>query len=215
MGPMNKTTLAALLLATPLAGAQIEYLLQDRYVEIYATLPGGDDGMLTSSSGMGGFDATLSEWLGNAQGSAWAYATQTSSLQAGAMHATGAADGSSGPPVGSSSGLGRTGLSVNFRLTEAVDYTLDFSVFSEFANYSFTGPSLDIVKGFDFALSDPGVHLSGTLGPGDYAFDIAIESGAEAQGIGSNFDFSFVVVPAPGGVGVLALGVLATARRRR
>jgi hypothetical protein len=212
----SKTTLtAALLCATPLACAQIEYLQQDRFVEIHATLPGGDDGMLSSSSELGAFDETLNEWLGNTQGSAWAYAAQTSSLRADAMSATGAADGEPGPPVGTSFGLGRTGFSINFRLTEAVEYTLDLSVFSEFASYSFAGPSLDVVRGFDFAFNDPGVHLSGTLGPGDYAFDFKLESGAEAAGLGSNFDFSFVVVPSPGAVSALALGALACARRRR
>lgn len=216
MLPTSKTTLtAALLCAAPLANAQIEYLDQDRYVEIHAYLPGGEDGMLMSSSETGAYDASLSEWLSNDQGSAWAYAAQTSSLLSGSIHATGAADGASGPPVGSSAGLGRTGISVNFRLTEAVEYTLDLDVFSEFATYSFIGPSIGINKSLDFALSDPGVHLSGTLGPGDYFFDIAIESGAAAEGIGSNFDFSFVVVPAPGAVTGLAMGVLATARRRR
>jgi hypothetical protein len=85
---------------------------------------------------------------------------------------------------------------------------------SEFASWSFQGPSLAIDRPLDFTIGDPGVHLSGTLDAGEYAFSIFLESGAAAQGLGSNFSFAFTVVPAPGAAGLLAVGVLAPRRRR-
>lgn len=215
---MNRTTIALLAVAaglTTASDAQIEYLDQSRFVEVYGFLPGEDVTISDAPQGFGQFDRTLNEVLSNADGSVWAYASQVSMLGSGGMTASGAADGSSGPPAGSSAGVGRSGFSVDFRLAQSVEYTLDLAVFSEFASYSFQGPGLTVDRAFDFAVGDPGLQLTGVLGPGDYSFSILIESGAAAEGLGSNFDFSFVVVPAPGIAGLLAMGTLATTRRRR
>jgi len=210
-----KTALLALCGAAALAGAQIQYTTQGRYIEAYANVAGEPMNERLDAPGFGSFNETISRTFSNQEGSAWAYATQNSTLLADGILATGAADGSSGPPVGTSFGGGRSVFAVGFTLANDADYTLDLSVFSEFASWSFQGPSLDIDRPFDFAVGDFGVHESGTLAAGDYAFEIVLESGAAAQGLGSNYDFAFTAVPAPGALAALTLGGLAATRRRR
>lgn len=195
--------------------APIQYTAQERWVEIQAYLPGGAPTERLSASGFGAFNGSLVDTLSNADGSAWARAEQVSTLTSSSISVTGIADGASGPPFGSSEGVGRSSFFVSFTLAEAADYALSLDVMSEFASWSFQGPSLAVDRPLEFAVGVPGLDLSGTLDAGDYAFEIFIESGAAAQGLGSNFAFSFSVVPAPGPAAVLGLGVLAAARRRR
>ncbi len=201
--------------AIRVADAQIQYTTQERWVEIQAFLPGESPTDRRTAAGFGVFDEVLSGSLSNNEGSAWAYAAQTSSLQATSISATGSADGAAGPPVGTSAGVGRTSFFVAFTLDRSVAYTLDLDILGEFASWSFQGPSLDIDRPLDFAFGDPGVHLDGTLDAGSYAFSIFLESGAAAEGLGSNFDFAFTVVPGPGVWGTLAMTALAVVRRRR
>ncbi len=218
-GPMSAPiaigvlTLAGLALST--ANAQVQYTAQDRWIEIMAYLPGETPDDTRSAAGFGQFDETLSGTLSNSDGSAWAYASQNSQLTASGMTAIGAADGGSGPPVGTSAGVGRSYFYAAFSIAEAVDYTLDLDIMGEFASWSFQGTSLDIDRTLDYASVGSGVHLAGTLDAGDYAFSIYLESGAAAEGLGSNFDFTFTAVPAPAGLSILATGVLAVGRRRR
>lgn len=208
-------TITLLALTAVTANAQIRYTAQDRWVEIQAYLPGEVKADSLAAGGFGLFDQTLTDTLFNDDGSAWATASQTSQLSSNGITVSGAADGWAGPPVGTSAGVGRTSFFVGFSIADAVDYTLDLNIMGEFASWSFQGPSLDIDRAFDFAIGDPGVHLSGTLDAGDYAFSIMLESGAAAEGLGSNFDFAFSTVPAPGGTALLAATAIAGLRRRR
>ena len=119
-------TLLAAGFAVSAAHAQIEYTAQDRWVEIQAFFPTGTQSDSRAADGFGLFDETLSATLSDgAEGSAWAYAAQTSSLASNGISVTGAADGAAGPPVGMSAGVGRTSFMVGFTLTEAAAYTLD------------------------------------------------------------------------------------------
>ncbi|MEM9065919.1 MAG: hypothetical protein AAGB51_10565 [Planctomycetota bacterium] len=187
-----------------LASGQIQYVSQDRWVSLTGS---GTTDQESSASDFAAFNGNLTAGFGTV-------ATQSSGLEPLGIVATGTAQGATTPPAGTGNISARSSFAVVFDLLTEAEYTLDLDVFAEFATWSFQGPSLNIEQGLTTPFTLSGFEQSGTLGPGQYSFAFEINTSGAASGILSTYDFRFDIVPTPGVCAVLAVGALATTRRR-
>jgi hypothetical protein len=160
--------------------AQIDYVSQDRYVHVYANGPT----QTITAPDFGEFDENLifTHEYGTPDGGTatiTGVAAQHSILDPWSITVTGDAEGTDGPPAGSSSSSGTTHFEVVFTITDSVPFTLtghlltvdDMGGGMGVAYYSLTGPSLNLAYddpyglGFNHAFDEAGI-----LEPGEYTF---------------------------------------------
>lgn len=212
---------AAALMCTSIASADLIILSVNRDVSTgYAYIPGGftpvevteDD----SRTGVGLADLSV---MINDPGTFEGFATQTTSVTessfmgslSGSFDAQEGIDGL-GTPIGAQA---NAELAVFFQLTEATTFSISFSssVTGTTTATSYQGLAVDGVR---LDLGGPDVTDVVTLDAGSHIFRMNIEHTSDGIGAGAfTSTFSFNVIPAPGGLAVFALGLLARPRRRR
>lgn len=208
-------TTITLLASASLAHAQLFYVSQERRVSA------GTDGPSESfsSDGLGLFDAEATSEF--PPGSAFATASQTSTLGLGSITATGQtfADALNAFPASSF-----TGLDVTFDLNDPGDFAFDGSLF--FADIGdarviLFGPGEDeeifrlgFIPGSDFDFVQS-LNIDGQLEAGRYR--LLAQGFGQSNGefdLAGGFDFTFSVTPAPGAGALFACSIFMVRRRR-
>ncbi|GEM_PF-6402505 len=210
---MNTNTFAILAAATcaTTALADVTYDAQTRYVRAEAFTSSGNPSDQISSMDFSTFDESINRTFDDIN----AYATQHSELNANGISASGSAFGSFGSAPGTA-GIGHSYLEVAFTLSEATDFTLDFTASGNGGNYNLTLGAFSASGAFNtFSIYTP----SGTLDAGSYAVILdfrrdPFEHNGQFE-IEGEFNFDLAFVPAPSSAALLGFATLAATRRRR
>jgi hypothetical protein len=208
----STVTAAALLAATAsCAFATVTYDSQTRYVGAEAFTATGNPSDQIDSVDFGVFDESISRTFDDIT----AYATQHSELNTNGIFASGTAFGSFGSSPGTA-GIGHSYIEVGFTLSEATDFTLNFTADGNFGSYTLNLGAYSASGAFNtFSVYNP----SGTLDAGSYS--ILLDFGRdpfEDNGqfeIEGDYNFDLTFIPAPSGAMMFGFGALAATRRRR
>ena len=207
---MKTLATIALVALTGSASAQFNYQSQSRFVEAMAR--DLNSNLFFDSKSASGFEF-FNEVALVAVEPTFGEGSQTSSLDAFAINASGSA---SGAGINGFGGSARSFFRATFSIAEPTAFDFSSSVnpgFGSTPSVRFTGPggTLSSIDGFN-TFSDT---LAGTLDAGTYT--IVADAQAAGAGIPDNggFNVSLTIVPAPASVAALALGGFAAARRRR
>lgn len=211
---MKSTITAAALLAATASGAlaSVTYDSDTRYIRTEAFTLTGNPSNQIDNPGLSFFDAAMTYEYDN---DITASASQLSDLTSTGITASGTAFGSFGTDT-LTAGIGYSYIEVHFTLSEATDFTLDFTANGNIGNYDLNLGAYSASGAFNsFSIYTP----SGTLDAGSYSILLnfgrdPFEHNGEFEIMG-DFSFDLTFVPAPSSAALFGFGALAATRRRR
>jgi hypothetical protein len=206
---MSVPMMLAAITSTAMAG--VTYDAQNRYVRAEAFTATGNPSDQITSPDFTTFDASIDRTFGTIN----AYATQTSQLTADSISMAGTAFGSFGSG-GDVAGIGHSYFEVHFTLSEATDFTLNFTADGNAGSYDLDLGAYSAAGSFNtFSIYTP----SGTLEAGSYSIILDFRRDPfEHDGmfeVEGDISFDLTFVPAPSATAMLAIGALTLTRRRR
>jgi hypothetical protein len=190
----------------------ITYVTQQRFVEVSAYLsdPGESLSERIDATDFEPFDAQIDLTFDNGESAASGHAGQSSRFLEDRITASGSVAGSTGPPVGTSSGAGNAFFAVGFQIEAQSQYQLRLMLDDiELGSYELTGPSLNHIG--EVSIQPVSIIETGDLQPGAYSFQIDVKNSGVAENFTGTFELDFSVVPEPTSlfwIGLLSCGVL-------
>lgn len=178
--------------------AAIVYSAQLRFTNLGFNSVYGNDSVQFSAPDFGMFDSNLSRTFVIGDASAFATASQRSTLDSSSIKATGRTLGTVGPPVGSSGASGQSHFEVDFTIDQASLYAIGIqSSNAEFGHIRVFGPSIDINRALGLVAGNPAFTLleDHILQPGSYKAFIEISNSGATEGVVGTYSLDIQQVP--------------------